>query len=68
MLAIQLDSETEQRLDRLVKLTGRTKDFFAQEAILEHIQDLEDVYLATQRLEHPAKTYSSEEVRSELSL
>jgi hypothetical protein len=29
---------------------------------------LEDVYLATQRLERPGKTYSAEEVKHELGL
>ena len=68
MLAIRLDIETEQRLDRLAKKTGRTKTFYAREAILEHLQDLEDVYLATRRLQHPAKTYSASEVKRELGL
>ena len=36
--------------------------------VLEHLEDLEDVYLATQRLERPGKTYSAEEVKHELGL
>ena len=50
MLAIHLDPETEERLDRLAKLTGRTKTFHAQEAIVEHLEDLEDILLAKERL------------------
>ena len=50
MLAIQLPAEIEKRLDALAKATGRTKSFFAREAILEHLTDLEDLYLAEQRL------------------
>jgi len=68
MLAIRLDPEIERRLERLAKMTGRTKTFYAREAILEHLEDLEDIYLATQRLERPAKTYSAEEVKHELGL
>ena len=68
MLAIRLDPDTEKRLERLAKLTGRTKTFYAREAILEHLEDLEDVYLATQRLQRPAKTYSAQEVKRELGL
>lgn len=68
MLAIRLDAETEQRLEALAKRTGRTKTFYAREAILEHLQDLEDTYLATQRLQVSAKQYSAEEVRHELGL
>ena len=68
MLAIRLAPEIERRLERLAKMTGRTKTFYAREAILEHLEDLEDIYLATQRLERPAKTYSAEEVKHELGL
>ena len=50
MLAIRLPAEIEQRLDALAKATGRTKTFYAREAILEHLEDLEDLYLAEQEL------------------
>jgi len=68
MLAIRLDTKTEKRLDRLARKTGRTKTYYAREAILEHLDELEDVYLAIERLEHPARTYSAEEVKRELGL
>jgi len=51
MLAIRLPAEIEDRLDALAKATGRTKTFYAREAILEYLDDLEDVYLAERRLE-----------------
>jgi RHH-type transcriptional regulator, rel operon repressor / antitoxin RelB len=50
MLAIRLPPEVEARLEALAKATGRTKTYYAREAILEHLDDLEDVYLAEQRL------------------
>ena len=50
MLAIRLPAEVENRLDALAKATGRTKTFYAREAILEHLDELEDLYLAEQRL------------------
>ncbi len=68
MLAIRLDADTENRLDRLARKTGRTKTFYAREAILQHLDDLEDIFLATQRLRRPAKTYSGQEVKRELGL
>ena len=46
MLAIRLPKEIELRLDFLAKATGRTKTFYAREAILAYLEDLEDVYLA----------------------
>lgn len=50
MLAIRLPVDIENRLEALAKATGRSKTFYAREAILEHLDDLEDVYLAEQRL------------------
>jgi RHH-type rel operon transcriptional repressor/antitoxin RelB len=68
MLALRLDPKIEERLDRLAKKTGRTKSYYAREAILEHLEDLEDTYLALRRLEQPGKTYSAREVKRELGL
>lgn len=51
MIAVRVPHEVEDRLDRLAKLTGRTKTYYVREAILEHLDDLEDLYLAEQVLE-----------------
>ncbi len=50
MLAIRLEPEIEARLSDLAKKTGRTKTFYAKQAILEHLDDLEDLYLAEQEI------------------
>ncbi|MGA2216897.1 MAG: DUF6290 family protein [Terracidiphilus sp.] len=72
MLAIRLPEEVEKRLEALAKATGRTKTFYAREAILEHLEDLEDIYLAEQRLADihagRVKTVPLEEVMKELGL
>lgn len=49
MLAIRLPEDVEARLERLARLTGRTKSYYAREAIVEHLDDLEDFYLAAER-------------------
>jgi RHH-type transcriptional regulator, rel operon repressor / antitoxin RelB len=51
MLAIRLPENIEARLDRLAKRTGRTKTYYAREAILQYLDELEDIYLAEKRLE-----------------
>jgi RHH-type rel operon transcriptional repressor/antitoxin RelB len=72
MLAIRLPKEIEDRLANLAKLTGRTKTFYAREAILRHLDDLEDLYLAEQRYidlkAGRSRTYSLEEVERHLGL
>jgi len=50
MLTIDLPVEIEDRLEALVRQTGQTKTFLAREAILEHLDDLEDFYIAERRL------------------
>jgi RHH-type transcriptional regulator, rel operon repressor / antitoxin RelB len=49
MLALRLPEDLEARLDALAKKTGRTKSYYAREAIVEYIDDLEDLYLAQKR-------------------
>jgi RHH-type rel operon transcriptional repressor/antitoxin RelB len=51
MLAIRLPQSIEKRLEKLARRTGRTKTFYAREAILQHLEELEDVYLAEEVLE-----------------
>lgn len=72
MLAIRLPSDIEERLEALAKATGRTKSYYAREAILEHLEDLEDVYLAEQTLERLRRgeetTHSLDDVERELGL
>lgn len=50
MLAVRLDKDLESRLDQLAARTGRTKTFYARAAIEAHLDDLEDYYLADERL------------------
>ena len=51
MLAIRLPQSIEKRLEKLARRTGRTKSFYVREAILEHLDDLEDLYQAERILE-----------------
>jgi RHH-type rel operon transcriptional repressor/antitoxin RelB len=51
MLAIRLTPDIEKRLDNLSRKTGRTKTYYARAAIVEYLDDLEDIYLAEKRLE-----------------
>lgn len=59
MLALRLPPEIEDRLEALAKRTGRSKSFYARQAILEHLDDLEDIYLAESRMKQLAEGKSS---------
>lgn len=68
MLSIRLDPETEKRLEELAAKTGRTKSYYAREALIDHLDEMEDRYIAIERLEHPAKRWSLEDLERDTDL
>lgn len=50
-ISIQLPDDVEARLQNLASRTGRSKADYITEAVLEHLDDLEDLYLAERELE-----------------
>lgn len=50
-ISLRLDPEVEARLTRLAQATGRSKTFYLRKLIEEHLEDLEDAYLAEHALE-----------------
>ncbi len=53
-LSIRLDDDLAARLERLARTTGRSKSFYVKQAIEDHIDDLEDLYIAQKVLERIA--------------
>ncbi|MDQ2990595.1 MAG: DUF6290 family protein [Pseudomonadota bacterium] len=72
MLAIRLPQDIEERLETLAQRTGRSKTFYVREAILAHLEDLEDIFLAEQvlrRIESGEESTSSlDDVEARLGL
>jgi len=70
--SIRLDATTEQRLDRLAALTGRTKAYYLRELVTKGLDDLEDYYLAAASIERvrkgEEKVYTAEQVKTDLGL
>ncbi len=50
MMSIRLPQSVEKRLERLARRTGRSKSYYVRKAILQHLGDLEDIYLAERAL------------------
>ncbi|MBI3525884.1 MAG: TraY domain-containing protein [Betaproteobacteria bacterium] len=71
-ISIRLPDDIETRLQNLATVTGRSKTFYVTEAIREHLDDLEDLYLAEQRLidirAGRSRTYTLDEVERTLGL
>lgn len=68
MLAIRLPEEIENRLEALSQKTGRTKTYYARKAIVESIEDMEDTYIAIERLEKKEKLWTHEEIEANVDL
>ena len=66
MLAIRLPEDIEKRLANLAEKTGRTKTWYARQALLEYLDDFEDYYLADSRVDE--SRMSLEEVERSLGL
>ena len=68
MLSVRLAPEMMERLQTLADKTGRTKSFYAREAILRYLEDMEDTFIAIERLENPSKRWTLEELENNIDL
>ena len=68
MLSVRLAPEIMKRLELLADRTGRTKSFYAREAILRYLEDMEDTFIAIERLETPEKRWTLAELENEVDL
>jgi RHH-type rel operon transcriptional repressor/antitoxin RelB len=62
-VSLRIPPSVSERLNDLVKKTGRSKTYFIREALLEHLDELEDIYAAEAIM---AQVKSGEEVISSL--
>ena len=66
MLSVRLEAEIEDRLGKLSARTGRTKSYYVREAIERFLEDMEDRYIAIERLENPGKRWELDELEDDL--
>lgn len=70
MLAVRLDPDLEARLTAVARRTGRSKSYYARQAIEEKIEELEDIALLEEALKtyDPSKNISHAEMKRRLGL
>jgi len=66
--SLRLDPDTENRLDRLARSTGRTKTWFIRRAIEEYLDEWEDYHVALARLEEEKDEVDISDLRRRLGL
>lgn len=68
MLAIRLDKELEKELDLLAKTRGSNRSAVVREAIIQYLEDNEDLELAKESLSRVSTSKSLTRLRKELGL
>lgn len=68
MLGIRLEADLESRLDMLARETGRSKSYYAREAIRQFLEDREDYLMGVALLEKQEATISLDELERRLDL
>jgi len=68
MLGIRLEPTLEKRLARLAKRTGRSKSYYAREAIRQYLEEREDYLLGLSVLERNEPRISLDELERRLGL
>ena len=72
MLAVRLPADLDARLTNIAKKTGRTKSFYVRVALAEQLADLEDYFLAEERMADirsgKSKTIPLEDIMAEYGL
>ena len=70
MLALRLPEEIEERLNTLAVRTGRTKSFYARQAIVSYLDEMEERYWEDEvikRWEDSSKeTISAQQFKTEM--
>lgn len=59
MTSIRLPEDIEQRLAALCAVTRRSKSFYIKDALREYLDDLEDAYIALERITKPKRKFLS---------
>ena len=69
MISVRLDRELEQKLEKISKITKRSKSFFIKEALREYLEDINDILEAKERISDPKRELISiDELKRELDV
>ena len=67
-IAVRLNPQLEERLERLAERTGRSKSVYIRRALEEYLDEQEDYLIALQRLEENLPPIPCEVALNELNL
>jgi len=67
-IKLEIGDDIEQSFQKYAALFGATKEQYIKEALIEKLEDLQDLYVAKDRLENPSRRYTMQEVEEEIDL
>ena len=62
MISLELEDKIEQQLSDLEQFTGRDKVDLIREAIIDYLEETEDIIEVNERLANPGKIWSLDEL------
>jgi RHH-type rel operon transcriptional repressor/antitoxin RelB len=72
IVGVRVPDEVDERLTNLAQTTGRSKSYYVREALVKHLADLEDIYMADHVTERIRKgeeqVFGIDEVEKRLGL
>ncbi len=68
MVTLRLNPAIDRKLARFAKARGMTKTAVAREALIERLEEDEDIRIVEERLKHPGKRIPLEVIERELGL
>jgi RHH-type rel operon transcriptional repressor/antitoxin RelB len=67
-MTVRIEDELDDRLGALAHETGRTKSYYARQALMEFLEEREDYILGMASLEHKGSMVSLTEMERDLGL
>ena len=69
MTSLRLSKDLQARLDSLSNATHRPKSYYIKEALAKYLEDMEDTYIAIERItKKPKKLYKTKQVLESLDV
>lgn len=66
MTSVRLPENIDAQLEHLCALTKRSKSFYIKEALTRYLEDMEDYYIALDRMRNPGRLLTTKELLKEL--
>jgi RHH-type rel operon transcriptional repressor/antitoxin RelB len=68
MAAIEIPDELASQIEHAAQRAGQSNTAFLREAVLSRLEDLEDIAIATERINNPGERISLEQLKKDLGI